>query len=120
VGWLTRLVVVLFVLGIAAFDAIALVAAHLNLDDDADTAAELANAAWQDSRGNVQFAFNKAAEYAEQKGATIDPADFSIASDGTVQLTLHKEATTLVVYRIGPLKHLTEIDGQGTASTPAL
>lgn len=101
-GWLSKLVVVLGVLGLIAFDGISLAQARFQA---ADRATSAASAAAEDYKTNhdVQKAYNAA--YATVSGGdTIETKTFSVSTDGAVKLRLHHEATTLLVSRIGPLK----------------
>ena len=105
-GWLTKLAVVLGVLGLVAFDGIAVVQAHFQAADRATTAASAAADEYKTSH-DVQKAYNAA--YATITGDdTIETKTFTVADDGTVTLRLHHVATTLVLRRISPLKHWTE------------
>ena len=117
-GWLTRIVVVLSIVAISAFDTIAIASSHLSATDDANAAAEAANFAWNNRNGNVQAAYDAAAEYAETHSETLVPKSFSITTTGEVHLILKSHATTLAVGRIGPLKKLAETSGKGSATTP--
>lgn len=108
VGWLTKLVVVLGLLGVVMFDAVSVGTATVSVQDDANTAATLASEAYFSSR-NVDTAFAVAVRFAEDEGHTLDVADFEVSEDGGVRLRLQREATTLVMFRIGPLKKRTHI-----------
>src|SRR5436305_10205334 len=118
-GWLTRVVVTLAVVALIAFDSIAIVTSRLGVTDDAQSAAEAANLAWNDHRGSVQEAYNAAAAYAEAHGEECPVKDFSVSATGAVKLRLTGKATTLVISHIGPLKKLANIHGPGEADTPS-
>jgi hypothetical protein len=106
-GWLTKLAAVLGVLGLIAFDGISLAQAHFQAADRATTAA-LAAADDYHTSHDIQRAFNAA--YATVSGDdTIEATTFQVGADGTVKLRLHHVATTLLLQRIGPLKHWTQI-----------
>jgi Tfp pilus assembly protein PilV len=112
-GWLSKLVVVLGLLGLVAFDGISLAQARFQAADRATTAA---SAAAEDFRTNhdLQKAYNAA--FATVSGAdTIETKTFTVSTDGTVKLRLHHEATTLIVHRIGPLKKWTDAAETGEA-----
>ncbi len=115
-GWLTRLAVVLGVLGLVGFDGISLVQARFQASDHATTAAV---AAAEDYKTNhdVQKAYNAA--FATLSGDdSIETKTFAVAADGTITLRLHRTATTLVVGRIGPLKHWADAVETGTGMPP--
>ncbi|MDT7546787.1 MAG: hypothetical protein QOE99_2897 [Actinomycetota bacterium] len=102
-GWLTKLAVILGLLGVVAFDGISLAQARFQAADHATTAA---SAAADDYKANhdLQKAYNAA--FATVSGNdTIETKTFQVATDGTVTLRLHHEATTLILNHIGPLKH---------------
>ncbi|MFL6239049.1 MAG: hypothetical protein ACJ735_06115 [Actinomycetes bacterium] len=118
-GWLTRVVVILALFALAAFDAIAVASARFSITDDANAAAEVANSTWNQMNGNVQAAYDAAAGYADQHNETIVRGSFSVAPTGAVYLTLHGHATTLVMSHLGPLKKLVDTTGKGSATTPS-
>lgn len=116
-GWLTKLVVILGVLGVIGFDAISLVQARFQAADHATTAAVAAADDYRQNR-DLQRAYNAA--FATVSGSdTIETKTFAVAADGTVTLRLHREATTLMVGRIGPLKHFADAVATGTGRPPA-
>ena len=45
---------------------------------------------------------------------------FTVEPDGSVRLLLRRDVTTLVAYRIGPLKKYTVATEQGEAAPPTL
>lgn len=106
-GWLTKLVVVLALFGVLAFDLVALGVGRLKAEDRAAAAARAAVSSWSSSK-DVQAAYEAAlAQVAEDGGAledTIDPSTFTVAPDGTVTLTLEHTATTLVVEKVSPAR----------------
>jgi hypothetical protein len=111
-GWLTKLAVVLGLLGLVAFDGISLVQGHFQAADRATTAAA---AAADDYKVNhdVQKAYNAA--FATVTGDdTIETKTFGVDQEGTVTLRLHHIATTLVIGRIGPLKKYADAAETGT------
>lgn len=118
VGWLVKLAVVLTLVGITGFDAVSVGVAHLNGTDDASSAASAAADSWQQSH-NAQAAFQAAVDAVNGK-ESIDPKSFTIDADGTVHLTLTRHATTLVMYRIGPLKKYVTVVVKGEAAPATL
>ncbi len=112
-GWLTKLVIVLGVLGLVGFDAIAVAQAHIQAEDRAGTAARAAADSYQTSR-STQQAYD-AALATVVDGDTIETSTFAVAADGTVSLRLHHHATTLLLHKIGPLADQAEAVGTGEA-----
>ena len=95
-SWLTKVVALLAIGGLCAFDGVALIAARFAAADHAQTAAVAAADRWATTK-NVQQAYNAAV------ATTSDPIEtttFTVATDGAVHLTLHHQATTLLLHRI--------------------
>jgi hypothetical protein len=113
-GWLTKLIVSIAVVGVVLFDAISIGAARLGASDDANAAAE---AAAQDylSSHNVDSAYRAALTSLPSSSETIPPKTFLIASDGGVTLVVRRTPTTLVTQRVGPLKKYTVVIEHGDA-----
>lgn len=117
VGWLGKIAVALAVTGVVLFDGVSVGVAHMNAQDDANSAAVAANAEWQQSH-NIQNAYNAAADALSNSDETILTRGFSIDANGTVHLVLRRTATTLVMAKIGPLKKYTVFTVQGEATNP--
>ena len=116
VGWLTRIVVVLAVVGVAAFDGLSVAAGAVGTADDADNAAIAARDAWEQGH-DVQKAYDAAVESLSDKpGDTVLPDSFAIDDKGTVTLKVRRTVTTLVMHSIGPLRDLAVVVESGTAS----
>lgn len=115
-GWLTRLVAVIGVLGLLAFDGVALVKTNFAAADHAGSAA-VAGADMYRQTKDVQQAYDAAVQAAS--GDTIDPKAFTVdPTTGKVHLTVTEDAVTLWVHKIGPLKKYTVIHASSDA-TPA-
>ncbi|MDT7536870.1 MAG: hypothetical protein QOI82_455 [Actinomycetota bacterium] len=105
-GWLTKLAVVLGVVGLIAFDGIAVAQAHFQAADRATTAAAAAADEYKSSH-DVQKAYNAA--FGTISGDdSIETKTFRVTQDGIVTLRLHHVAATLVLRHIGPLKHFAD------------
>ncbi len=117
-GWLTRLTVTLAVLGLIAFDAISLGVGRMQAEDRAITAARAAVTAYGESK-DVQRAYDAAVATLDDPVAdSIDPTRFTVTSDGAVTLTVEHVAQTMLVEKVGPIRHWTTSRGTTTA-TPA-
>lgn len=115
-GWLTKMVVTLAVLGVLAFDGIALVKANFSAADDAGTVASVAADTYKTTH-DVQQAYNAAVLEAAKTNDTVDAKTFTVVqADGHVTLTVHKLATTLWMHRIGPLKKYLDVSATGEGS----
>ncbi len=118
VGWLVRVVGALLFIAVVAFDGISVGAAHVSGADDANNAALAAAGTWRDTH-NIQQALLSAQEAVTDSNETVLSTDFSVDPNGTVHLLLKKTATTLVLYRIGPLKKYTVVTIKGESGPPA-
>lgn len=114
-GWLVKLAAVLLLVGLAGFDAISVGVAHLNGSDDANTAASAAAQQWQTSH-NLDQTLLAAENAITNPDEQVLPQSLSVAANGTVTLSLRRKTTTLLMYRIGPLKKYTVIIAKGEAS----
>ena len=107
-GWLTKLVLVLSVLGVLGLDGFAWASARVGAQDSAEQAGRAAASTWESSK-HLQTAYDAALAEVAASGDTIDPGSFTAAPDGTVTLTLRREAETLVLHRVPKLRHLTQL-----------
>jgi hypothetical protein len=98
-GWLTRLTVIMALVGVALFDAISVGTTTASVADQGTSAALEASATWDETK-NVQAAYDAAVTFATEANAEneVDPRSFSIDEDGTVHLTVSRVAKTLVLY----------------------
>jgi hypothetical protein len=114
-GWLTRIAVVLGLAGIALFDAISIGTTAVTVSDQGSYAAREASENWQTTK-SVQQAYDAAVAAATEQNInnTVATKDFHIDDDGTVHLTVSREATTLVVFRIGAIKQWAHVERQAS------
>ncbi len=115
IGWLTRLVVVVGLFGLAAFDGIAVVSADVTAADHAGTAAAAAAESYKSSK-DVQVCYDAAVAAIAGDGDTVEATTFRVTPDGHVSLVVDHTATTLWLHRIGPLAHLTHVTAKGAGS----
>jgi hypothetical protein len=108
IGWLTKLIAVVSIGGLIAFDLISLGTSRLQAEDHAHTAARAAVEAYGGPR-TVQVAYDAALAEVLADGDTIDAQSFAFAADGSVTLTLRRTAPTLVVRRISALREHAEV-----------
>ncbi|MCU1588286.1 MAG: hypothetical protein JWN31_1779 [Frankiales bacterium] len=117
-GWLTKLVISLAVLGLIVFDGIALLTATLSAADHATNAAGVAADTYKASH-NVQLAYNAAETEAAKNAETVETKSFRVSDNGHVTLTIDKTATTLWMHRIGFLRKYTMVTGTGEGAPPS-
>ena len=119
IGWLTKVALVLTILGVAGFDAVSVASANLSTSDDANSAASAAAADFKTSH-------NAASALAAAEGAITNPNEqlvkgsLTIAPDGTVTVQVERKVTTVVMNHIGPLKKYTVVNATGEAAPPTL
>ena len=112
-GWLTKLVVIIGLLGLVGFDGVSLAQARFQAADRATTAADAAADSFATTK-TLQTAFD-AAYATTRDGDVIETKTFSVEPDGTVRLRLHHTATTLLLHRVKALQHYADAVGSGTA-----
>lgn len=116
-GWLTKLVLGLSLVGLVVFDVIALATTSVNAVDHANHDASVAADNYVTTK-NAQLAYNAAEAEAIKNSETIDPKSFKVFPNGHVTLTVHKTATTLWMHKVGFLKKYTKITGDGEGTPP--
>jgi hypothetical protein len=117
IGWLVKLVVVVVLVAIVAFDAISVGVSRLNGTDDANAAALAGATVWQQTH-DAQSALDAAEEAVPDSHESLVAHSFSIAADGTVHLELRRQAKTLLMFRIGPLRRYTYAVVKGESGPP--
>ncbi len=117
-GWLTKLALTLAVLGVLSFDGVAVVQATFATADEASTAAREAAAAYR-ATPDVQKAYDAAYATVVDSGDTIGTQDFAVARDGGVTLSVTREANTLLLQKVGPLRRFATITSTGTGRPPS-
>ncbi len=113
-GWLTKLTLVLAVLGVLGYDGVSLGVAQFAVADDASTAARAAANAYRGAP-DAQAAYDAAYAEVAESGETIDAATFRVAADGNVTLTVHRPVATLLVHRVPPLRSWTTASSTASA-----
>ena len=101
-GWLLQLGLILAVISLLVYEVVAIGVAAVGVDDTAREVARIARDAYRTDRA-VTAAHQTAA-------AAVDDPNTGIVSleevDGDLVVTLHRQARTLLVHRIGPLEDL--------------
>lgn len=109
-GWLTKIAVVLGLAGLCLFDGISIASTNVRVDDDGHYAARAASQNWQETK-SIQKAYDAAQLVATKQdpAETVETKGFVVDRDGRVHLRVSREATTLIVFRIGPIKHWADV-----------
>lgn len=113
-GWLTKLVIGISLVGVVAFDGVSIGVAHVSTVDDANSAALAASHAWQSNNHSMTIALQAAEDTAAQHGETVVDNSLTFDSDGTAHLAVQREATTLVVRHIHALRSWIEVTASGS------
>src|SRR4051794_11394507 len=116
-GWLTKLMVVMLLVGVVLFDFVAVGVSRMSAADDANTAAQAASSEWQHSH-DVQLAYDAAVEAISNPAEHVLVRGFTISADGSAHLLLRRETTTLVASRTSALKKYTTVTAPGEAPAP--
>ena len=109
-GWLTRVAVVLAIVGIIAFDVISVVTARLAVEDAGQQAALVASDVWSRTH-DIQETLKAAEDSATESNAlnVVDPATLRVDPDGTVHLRVTRDAPTLVAHYVKPLREMSVV-----------
>jgi hypothetical protein len=118
VGWLTKLVAGMAIVGLFLFDAISLGTGNLGARDDANSAASAASYSYH-SNHNATLAYDAAVAAVTNPYERIPAQSFFIEPDGSVKLTLLRQVQTLVLRHLGPLDDYTHLTVTGSAPAPA-
>ena len=100
-------------------DAGSVMLTRLAVPDDVRTAGHAAAAAAENKPANrqtAQLAFAAAQAEARGYGIVVSVKDFTLFPDGRVTLTAGRTAPTLLLDRIEPLRHYTEVTATETVS----
>jgi hypothetical protein len=110
-GWITKLVVGFAIAGVVLFDALAVGTTVSSVADQGSYAARQASETWNQTK-DLNKAYLTASATATESNPhnVIDPKTFRVDPDGRVHLKISRTATTLVLYRIGPLKHFADVE----------
>ncbi len=118
VGWLLKLVVVLALIGILAYDLVSVAYTKVMTSDDARYIALGASEAIILQRADADEAIAVAADRAESRGVVLADDDIVVAKNGSVTVHVERTPHTLVTHYVGPLEPV--IHAEETYVTPAL
>lgn len=113
---ITRVVVVLAIVGVFGYDGVAVLSNHIATENDAQTAAYAASQSWHNDP-NLSLAYQAADKSVAGKGDTVLTQNFSVDTDGTIHLLVRHTVRTIVFSRVGPLKHLAVTTEHGDANS---
>jgi exosome complex RNA-binding protein Csl4 len=113
-GWLTKVVATLAVLGVVGFDLISLGSARFQAEDHAQSAVRAANESYRSSK-DLQAAYDAAVAEVVEHGDTIDAQSFTVGPDGRITLTLRRTAATIIVEKVAPLRDWAQVESTVSA-----
>jgi hypothetical protein len=115
---ITRLVIVLAIVGVLGYDGFSIMSAHVNTENDAQTAAYAASQAYNSqSNHNLPAAYAAAVASVRGKGETVLTTGFTANADGTIHLTVQRIAPTVVIKHFGSLHSWTVVTERGDANS---
>jgi len=101
---MTRLVVILAIIGVLGFDTFSVMSTHINTENDAQNAAYAASQAWHNNP-NIDQAYQAAVSaVANDPKEKVLTTGFTVDTDGTVHLTVVRKAKTVLFGHIGAMK----------------
>ena len=106
VSWLVKVAVVLALIMVVLYDAVAVTYNNVATSEDARVVARAASDARLLKRSTKKQAIAAAQERAKAAGVTLNPEDIVFESDGSIRVTVSRSVDTLAVERIGPLEGL--------------
>ena len=113
-SWLTKVGVLLAVLGVMLFDVISVGSAQFQVEEQAQQAARRAAQSFAANK-DIQVAYESALSDTAP-GDTIDPASFTVDPAGAVTLTMQRDTPTLLIEKIPPLRDYASISRTVQAS----
>jgi hypothetical protein len=112
----TWLFVVLAIVGVFAYDGVAVLTSRVRVENDAQTAAFAASSAWH-STLNIDSAYEAAVASVAGHHETVETKHFTIDSNGEVHLLLTQQVHSIVLKHIGPLRKYTLTVESGDANS---
>jgi hypothetical protein len=114
---LTRLLVILAIVGVLGYDTFACMSTHVSTENDAQNAAFAASQAWHNNP-NIDQAYQAAVtELASNPAEKVLTTGFTVDPDGTVHLVVVRKAKTILFGHIGGLKSWVVATEHGDANS---
>jgi uncharacterized membrane protein YebE (DUF533 family) len=105
-GWLARIALVVAIVGVIGFDAIAIAQVHVRADDAASQAADQAATTWQATHDFARTVL-VARTAAAQDDMTVAAKEVKVQPDGSVTVTVHGHVDTTVAKYVPGVQDLT-------------
>lgn len=116
-GWITKLVLTMAVLGLVVFDGFSLVAAKFSAADRATTYASAAADTYAHLK-DIDKTYAAIVAQASENGDTVDIKTFTVAPNGQATLTISHTAKTIWLDKVGFLKKYATVTETGTGTPP--
>lgn len=114
---MTRLLVILAIVGVLGYDTFAVMSTHVSTENDAQNAAFAASQAWHNT-SNINDAYQAAVtELASNPAEKVLTTDFTVDPDGTVHLIVVRRAKTILFGHIGAMKSWVVATEHGDANS---
>jgi len=107
-GWLTKVVASMALVGLVGFDAVSIGATQFQAEDHAQAAVRAAVESYRADK-NVQTSYDAALGAVIADGDSIDVEGYAVGADGSVTLRLRRVAPTLLVEKVRQLRSWTDI-----------
>jgi hypothetical protein len=117
VGTLTKLVVVLGLIGAAGFDSISIVATQMSLRDHTQVAAQIGHQVLHD-KGTPEAAYAAVVKYAKSNGDAVVAKGFAVSARDTVTVTMRRDASTIAAKYLPGISSYVTSTASATATNP--
>ncbi len=119
VSTLTKVLLVLGVLGLMGYDAVVMSINSLSLHDQAQAAAQAGHTVLHD-RKDPQAAYSAVVSYAKERGLTVVPQSFAISSHNTVTVELRREAPVIIARYVPRINSYVVATASASAGDPVI
>jgi hypothetical protein len=117
-AWFIRLVLMLAILAVVAFDGMSIVVAHFQVSDAANQAAQAAATAYRQSNDTATAPSVLAAEQSLPHGDELVPGSVHFLPDGTVTLKVRQTAKSLLLHVFKQTRSWAVVTESGSADPP--
>ena len=119
VSTLTKVLLVLSVLGVVAYDGVVMSINALSLQDQARAAAQAGHVVLHD-RNDAKAAYSEVLRFAKERGLTVVPQSFAVGSHNTVTVELRREAPVIAARYLPRINSLVVATATASASDPVI
>ena len=114
-GWLTKLILVLVIVGVVIFDVAAIAYGQASAADDARQVARIATDALVLKDASPDEATELAYSRAQTRGIDVSAESITVDKDGSVTVVIDRDIQTLVAYRVGALERFSRANESYTS-----